>query len=102
MMTDAINQNQLQGALQVRKISELKAMPTIDAPGKTVGEILPAKRTRRGYDEHVDQVRTNPEAQPPVRIKDGVFQDGHHRLAAFEDAGYRYVSVLEERGTGSA
>lgn len=92
-----INGAQLQGALVMMTVDKLKGMPTIDAPGHKVGDILDAKRTARGHAEHVAKVKEHGIDQP-VHVKDGVFQDGHHRLAAIEDAGQHWVPVLEERG----
>jgi hypothetical protein len=97
MSTKALNEQQLRGAVVFMSVDKLKAMPTIDAPGKKVGDILDAKRTDRGHAHHVEQVKERGVDQP-VHVKDGVFQDGHHRLAAAEDARQWMVPVLEERG----
>lgn len=97
MSDKAINPHQLQGALVFMSVDKLKAMPTIDAPGKKVADILDAKRADRGHAVHVQQVKERG-VERPVHVKDGVFQDGHHRLAAAEDAHQWMVPVLEERG----
>lgn len=97
-MIEQINQSQLSGAIRMMTVDKLKAMPTIDAPGKKVADILDAKRLDRGHADHVSKVRAQGGIDQPVHVKDGVFQDGHHRLAASEDAQVWWVPVLEERG----
>lgn len=73
------------GPIFLKSVEELKKLPSGDAPGKTVGDVLPAKRTNRGHRMHVLAMKAGAPIKP-VTIKNGVFIDGHHRVAAAEDA----------------
>ncbi len=73
-------------------IKDIKKLPSGDAPGKKVGDVLDQKRNSQGHRAHVLAVKYGPEPQP-VTLKDGVFIDGHHRVAAAEDAGLTHLRV---------
>lgn len=66
-------------------IEDIKKLPSGDAIGKTVGQVLPSKRLSHGHRAHVLKMKYGP-APEPVTIRQGVFVDGHHRVAAGEDA----------------
>lgn len=67
-------------------VDTLKKLQSGDAPGKTVGDILPAKKLSSGHKLHVLAMKAGAPIQP-VTVKGGVFVDGHHRVAAADDAG---------------
>lgn len=69
-------------------VAELKKLPSGDAPGKTVAAVLPAKRLSQGHRLQVLAMKAGAPIEP-VTIRAGALVDGHHRVAAAEDAGRR-------------
>lgn len=73
-------------------IDDIKQLPSGDAPGKRVGDVLDVKRKSKGHRTHVLALKYGP-PPAPLTIKDGVLIDGHHRVAAGEDAGLAELPV---------
>lgn len=66
-------------------IEDIKKLPSGDSLGRLVGDVLDQKRKSSGHRLHVLTLKHGP-APMPLTIKDGVLIDGHHRVAAGEDA----------------
>lgn len=79
--------------IEQMRVAAIKRLPSGDALGKTVGDVLPAKRLARGHRAQTLMMKYAPENVEPLTIKDGVLVDGHHRVAAAEDAGLRILPV---------
>lgn len=86
--------------MKMMTVGKLKSLPSADSPGKTVAEILPAKRLSHSHAEHVESVRRG-SGTAPVHVHDGALVDGHHRVAAHEDAKKWWVPVHETRSASN-
>lgn len=75
--------------METISLSELLEMPSRDAEGyggNKVRDLLNLKRSDEFYPELVESMRKHG-MKSPVMIIDGVFRNGHHRVAAALDLG---------------
>lgn len=85
-------------------LAVLLDMPSRDAEGygeHKVRDILDLKRSDEFYPELVESVRLNG-IHVPVMIVDGVFENGHHRVAAAMDLGLTEIPYTADGVIGWA
>lgn len=83
-------------------LSELLEMPSTDAEGyggRKVKDILDRKRSDEFYPELVESIREHG-IYAPVMVRNGVFHNGHHRVAAAQDLGLTDVPYTSDTALG--
>lgn len=83
-------------------LDELLEMPSYDAEGyggEKVKDILDRKRGDEFYPELVESIREHG-MQAPVMVVEGMFRNGHHRVAAAQDLGWAEVPYTDDTTLG--
>lgn len=76
--------------IRMMTVAKLKRLDSGDYPGKKVGAVLGTKRKSGHHAERVEKIQAGEEIDPVI-VRDGALIDGHHRVAAAEDADKRLV-----------